>query len=244
MTVSGASLLLAMFPCIVVPLSVGAVQSDLVTARVSKLMASDGAEGDEFGLAVSASGTTVIVGAVGEDERGDEAGAAYIFQSRGGAWLEVAKLTASDGEAADQFGRSVSVSGDTAIVGASGDDDSGAESGAAYVFDRSGGAWVRVATAKLTASDGAANDQFGSSVSLSGNIVNRRRALRRQQRALLWLRIRVRKERWGLAGGNQADRFRRGTRTIASVCPFRCPATPPSSARPSPAAPALPTYSR
>ena len=73
------------------------------------------------------------------------------------------KLTAADAAAGDQFGLSVSVSGDTAVVGAFGDDDAGSTSGSAYVFVRSGGAWSQ--QAKLTAAGAAAGDQFGRSVS-------------------------------------------------------------------------------
>jgi len=85
---------------------------------------------------------------------------------------EVAKLTASDAAADDLFGRSVSISGDTAIVGAVFDDDAcptdpDCNSGSAYVFVKNGATWTR--TAKLTASDAAADDFFGDSVSISGD---------------------------------------------------------------------------
>ena len=79
---------------------------------------------------------------------------------------EQAKLTASDAAANDSFGFSVSVSGDTAVVGAWGDDDNGSYSGSAYVFVRTGSTWTE--QAKLTASDAAADDRFGVSVSVSG----------------------------------------------------------------------------
>ncbi len=82
-------------------------------------------------------------------------------------WSEQAKLLASDGAAEDYFGSSVSLSGDTALVGAVYDDDNGADSGSAYVFVRSGTTWTQ--QQKLLASDGAVGDQFGGSVSLSGD---------------------------------------------------------------------------
>ncbi|MCH7638885.1 MAG: FG-GAP repeat protein, partial [Bacteroidetes bacterium] len=89
----------------------------------------------------------------------------------GPAWaqlLEDHKLTASDGATGDRFGISVSVSGDRALVGAYRDDDMGNQSGSAYVFVRQGdGSWLEVD--KLNASDGASNDYFGHSVSLSGD---------------------------------------------------------------------------
>ena len=85
-------------------------------------------------------------------------------------FIERKKLTASDGAADDLFGWSVSISGDTAIVAAPGDDDHGSDSGSAYIFSRDqGGAdnWGQVK--KLIASDGAADDCFGGSVSISGD---------------------------------------------------------------------------
>ncbi len=78
------------------------------------------------------------------------------------------KLTASDGAAGDYFGSSVALSGDTALVGAAGDDVGvNTDQGSAYVFVRSGTTWTQ--QAQLTASDGAAYDHFGSSVALSGD---------------------------------------------------------------------------
>ena len=76
------------------------------------------------------------------------------------------KLTASDGAALDQLGYSVAIDGDTLVAGAIGDD---AAQGAVYVFQRSGGSWVF--NAKLTASDGAANDFLGTSVAIDGDTI-------------------------------------------------------------------------
>ena len=81
--------------------------------------------------------------------------------------IEVAKLVASDGAAGDYFGYSVAVDGDTALIGAYGDDNNGSNSGSAYVFIRSGGSWVR--QAKLTAPDGASSEYFGVSVAVDGD---------------------------------------------------------------------------
>ncbi len=136
-----------------------------------------GAADDRFGSAVSISGDTVIVGAPGDDlGSNSNQGSAYVFErNQGGAdaWGQVKKLTASDGAQADNFGVSVSLSGDTAVVGAwyadIGDNN---EQGTAYVFERNqGGAdnWGQVK--KLLASDGAADDYFGTSVSVDGNTI-------------------------------------------------------------------------
>ena len=105
---------------------------------MKKLTASDAQAGDVFGRSVAVSGDTAVVGASGEDAGGDFAGAAYVFQrDQGGAgnWGEVKKLLASDAQADDFFGVSVAVSGDTAVVGATGEDAGAANAGAAYVFE-------------------------------------------------------------------------------------------------------------
>jgi len=132
-----------------------------------KITASDGASDDYFGYSVSISGDTAIVGAYGNDDKGSYSGSAYVFVRSGTTWTEQQKLTASDGAAYDIFGESVSISGDTAIVGARHDDDKGSSSGSAYVFVRSGTTWTE--QQKLTASDGASSDWFGWSVSISGD---------------------------------------------------------------------------
>ncbi len=136
-------------------------------SEVAKLTANDAAPNDRFGGAVSISGTTAIVGAGYDDDRGDDSGSAYIFEQSAGTWRQVAKLTANDGAANFRFGEtSVSLSGTTAIVGAWGDGEHGSWSGAAYVFEHSNGNWSQVA--KLTPRDGTAGDEFGYAVSLSG----------------------------------------------------------------------------
>jgi hypothetical protein len=133
-----------------------------------KLLASDGIGSyDVFGQSVAISGNYAIVGANGNDDKGSESGSAYIFELSNGTWTEKQKLLASDGAAGDYFGRSVSISGNYAIVGANNSDDKGIESGSAYIFELSNGTWSQ--KQKLLASDGAASDFFGYSVSISGN---------------------------------------------------------------------------
>ncbi len=135
----------------------------------ARLSASDGAEGDYFGYSVSLSGDTALVGAYGAniDGKADQ-GAAYIFKMEGASWTQQAKLSASDGAEGDYFGYSVSLSGDTALVGAYGADIDGmADQGAAYIFVKDGATWTQ--QTRLTASDGAESDRFGYSVFLSGD---------------------------------------------------------------------------
>ena len=132
--------------------------------EIIKVLASDGAADDEFGLHVDISGNWAIVGASSDDDNGSNSGSAYIFQYNGTTWIQAAKLTAGDGAANDNFGSSVGISGNTAIVGANGDDGS---RGSAYIFSYNGSTWLQ--SQKLTASDGSVNDIFGFSVSISDN---------------------------------------------------------------------------
>ena len=100
------------------------------------LTAFDAAPGDYFGRSVSISNDTIVVGAFGEDSNGSDAGAAYVFVRDGGAWNHQVSLHANDAASSDYFGTSVSISADTVVVGAYGNDDDGSESGSAYVFVR------------------------------------------------------------------------------------------------------------
>ena len=83
--------------------------------------------------ATSISGDRVIVGVSGDDDNGNRAGAAYIFENVSGKWFRKGKLKAREGKTEDFFGCAVSISGETAIVGAYGDDDNGDSAGAAYI---------------------------------------------------------------------------------------------------------------
>ncbi|CAK0870066.1 unnamed protein product [Prorocentrum cordatum] len=143
-------------------------------ARLLKLVASDGAEGDRFGLsvAVSSDGARVVVGAYYDE------GSVHEFDGNTGERL--LKL-ASDGYSYDTFGRSVAVSSDGArvVVGASEDDDQGTRSGSVYVFDGTTGERLL----KLVASDGLRRGPRGG-----GGLRGRQR---RRQR--IWLRVRVRR---------------------------------------------------
>jgi len=145
------------------------MRSGVTWAQQAKLVASDGASGDYFGLAVGLSGDYAVVGAWGDNVAGDSSGSAYIFVRTGTVWIQQAKLEASDGFADDRFGRSVAISGDYAVVGAYGDDDGGGAAGSVYVFERTGPFWNE--TAKLTASDGMGGAHFGLAVAISGDYI-------------------------------------------------------------------------
>ena len=159
------------------------IGSSLTVSGNLKLLASDGAGGDNFGKSVSISedGLTVIVGANGDDDNGYSSGSAYIYTYNSGAWNETKITAEDDGAGNDNFGWSVSISGDglTAIVGAYKDSDNGTDSGSAFIYKYINGTWTkqtfditangvtRQNQSKLTPSDGAAGKKFGYSVSVS-----------------------------------------------------------------------------
>ncbi len=139
------------------------------------LFASDDDDQDAFGTSVAIHGDTIVVGAPEEDAAANNAGAAYVFdRNLGGTntWLQRKKLTASNAAADDAFGTSVAIAGNTVVVGALRGDGAVADTGTAYVFDRgSGGAnnWGQVKL--LVASNQAAADEFGHSVSISDDTI-------------------------------------------------------------------------
>ncbi|MCH7847929.1 MAG: hypothetical protein IIB53_06150 [Planctomycetes bacterium] len=143
---------------------------DTTTGRqIAKLLANDGAAGDNFGFSVAISGTIAIIGAITDDDNGDDSGSAYLFDISDPANpTQLFKLLPDDGAADDLFGRSVAIGGppgrEIAIVGAYQDDDNGINSGSAYLFDATTGRQI----GKLLPNDGAANDWFGISVAISG----------------------------------------------------------------------------
>eukprot|EP00585_Thalassiosira_rotula_P000176 CAMPEP_0196160266 /NCGR_PEP_ID=MMETSP0910-20130528/46740_1 /TAXON_ID=49265 /ORGANISM="Thalassiosira rotula, Strain GSO102" /LENGTH=732 /DNA_ID=CAMNT_0041425195 /DNA_START=21 /DNA_END=2219 /DNA_ORIENTATION=+ len=130
----------------------------------AKLLAPDGSAYDYFGWTVAIFGDTVIVGAPG-----DEAwtGSAHLFVRNDGIWTHQAKLSAPDGSAEDDFGRSVGIFRDTVIVGAPKDSNDGVCAGSVHLFALDDGIWMH--QAKLLAPDGGAKDWFGQSVGLFGD---------------------------------------------------------------------------
>ncbi len=142
-----------------------------VWKQQAKLSANDGAESDFFGGAIALEGDTLAVGAR-DDSIGANAlqGSAYVFTRSGAVWAQSAKLVASDGALNDHFGGAVALSDDMLVVGAVFNAvGANARQGSAYVFARVGAAWVPAQ--KLTASDGAAEDNFGSSVALRDGVL-------------------------------------------------------------------------
>jgi len=142
----------------------------LTPTQVAKLLADDGAEDDIFGCSVAVDGDTAVIGALHDDDNGDESGSAYVFiRDDSGTWTQQAKLLADDGAEYDWFGCSVAVDGDTVVIGAVADGHNiGYSVGSAYVFTRDGdGTWTQ--QTKLLNDDGEAEDGFGWSVAVDGD---------------------------------------------------------------------------
>jgi hypothetical protein len=152
------------------------VRSGTEWVQQAYLKASNADAQDHFGASVAISGNTIVVGAPDEDSaaqtvNGDQtdnstvgAGAAYVFIRTGTSWVQQAYLKGSNTDAADSFGQSVAIDGNTIAVGAHNEDGA---SGAAYLFARSGSSWGQ--QARVRASNADANDGFGSSVALAAN---------------------------------------------------------------------------
>ena len=137
--------------------------------EVDKLVASDATAGDQFGNAISLHGNRLIVGSPRDDDNAFNSGTAYVFEYNGNNWIETGKLTPDGSVFEEFFGSSVSLDGDRVLIGAYNSTyiSSTARSGSAYVFEHNGVSWGQVG--KFYASDGAANDLFGFSVSIAGD---------------------------------------------------------------------------
>jgi hypothetical protein len=120
-------------------------------------------KGDRFGSCISISGETMVIG---NQSSTDNTGAVYVFTRSGGVWTQQQKLVASDAAAGDFFGGSLTIEGDTIVVGANGNDE---DTGAAYVFTRENSVWSQ--KMKLVAKDGAKGDMFGCSVAISDKTI-------------------------------------------------------------------------
>jgi hypothetical protein len=135
-----------------------------VWTPAAKLVAEDGALGDRFGTSVAIDGATVLVGASYDDDSEQaNSGSVYVFEGSGATWAQTQKLTASDAAIDDLFGASVSISGNTAAIGAYAEND---DEGAVYVFTKTSGTWGE--SARLTDAVPRAANRFGRSVALSG----------------------------------------------------------------------------
>lgn len=137
--------------------------------EVAKFIASDAAEDDSFGRAVAFDGEYLLVTAPGNDEKADNAGAAYVFLRTDGTWRELSKITAPDAVSGDGFGSAAALEGNLAVIGAAGDNEPNGASGSAYIFERNQASWIQ--QDKVIARDGTTNDFFGETVDISGDYV-------------------------------------------------------------------------
>ena len=170
-----------------------------VWAQEAYLKASNNDAGDLFGVAVSISGDTIVVGSYGEysnqtsitngttassNNSNSNSGAAYVFKRTGSTWAQEAYLKAPNSNANDRFGNSVDVSDDTIVIGAwledssqttitngttASSNNSNSNSGAAYVFKRTGSTWAQ--EAYLKASNAGASDFVGFPSAISGDTI-------------------------------------------------------------------------
>ena len=190
MRVSSLPLIVAALSCLlasVTPRRAAAQPQSLPQSAILQQHDGDRDPGDAFGSAVAAWGTRLIVGAPGDDERGVDAGAAYVFLRKDGTWMFEAKLAPVTLRPGDAFGTSVSIDDAGAVVGAPGDDvvtnDAGAQigtmvdRGAAYQFARSGTTWslARRLQPFVPATDPGASligpgDAFGATVAIRGTV--------------------------------------------------------------------------
>ena len=137
-----------------------------------KIVPLDPAAYDEFGTGVAISGNTAVIGAPKDDDNSaTDSGSVYVFVRSGTTWTEQEKLTGGSGTTSVQLGHSVSISGDFVVAGARYTSDDGTNSGAAYVFRRTGTSTWHSGTKILASWDAAAGDQFGQSVAIDGDHV-------------------------------------------------------------------------
>jgi len=143
----------------------------LFSRMLESLFPSDISANDYLGSAVSISGDYAIVGDFGDDYMASNTGSAYIFHRTGPeSWDSGTRIVSLNPAAQDYFGETVAISGDYAVVGCANKDENGANSGAVYVYHRTGvNAWASVT--KITQPTPQAYDMFGVSVSISGDYI-------------------------------------------------------------------------
>ena len=155
---------------VLVALGIAAAALGGSPCELAKLLAGDGASGDDFGASVAVDGDVAVVGAPEDDDDGSSSGAAYVFRFDGAQWVQEQKLTAADASAFDDYGFAVAISGDTIVIGAPRDDTAaGDAAGSAYVYTFDGETWG--GGFHLFASDAQADDRFGHSVAIDGETI-------------------------------------------------------------------------
>ena len=159
------NLILLAFFILSIPTSFGQTWDEII-----KITASDPGSHDRFGESVAIEGNYAMLGAPNDDDGGSGTGSVYVFErdDDDDLWIQTQKLNHSDPEVSDWFGQDISISGNYAVISTRYTDGAGSQSGSAYIFERDeDGLWSEIQ--KLTASDAAAGDRFGSSVSMDND---------------------------------------------------------------------------
>ena len=145
-----------------------------VWVEEQKIIAADAEAFDFAGWAVAVRGDTVFIASRVDNDQGVSTGSVWVYRFQGGSWHEVQKLYASDAVFGELFGHAITLGDGVAVISAIHDDDACPKdelcnSGSAYVFRFDGVQWVE--EAKLVASDGEADDEFGNALAIEGDIV-------------------------------------------------------------------------
>ncbi len=150
------------------------VRENGVWVQQAKLEASDGVGGDNLGVSLDINGDYLAAGALGKAAAGGftQRGVAYVFRRNNCNWIEQAKLEPNEANDYMLFGEDLSIQGDVVVVGAEGDDDLGAQTGAAYIFSQSTGNWTldsKIVPPDATGGNVLTATRFGGSVDLDND---------------------------------------------------------------------------
>ena len=146
---------------------------DNIWNQVNKIFASDGESLDSFGESIAKKGNRLLISASGDDDNGNDSGAAYIFDFVEDQWLEIKKIKPNDGEDSDNFSAfgSIELTGDSVFIGSplSEEEISVHSSGSAYVFGLVNNVWTE--TNKFIPNESAAEDFFGDTLGRSNDML-------------------------------------------------------------------------
>jgi len=138
-------------------------------AQEAQLLPGDSDDADEFGIDIAIDGDTILVGTPRDDENGPDAGAVYVFRRVGGVWSQEAILRTPDSSEGDDFGWSVALDGDRALIGAPFHDGDELDAGGAYIFERNGNTWSEAQ--RLLPRDPLNGAWFGRAVGIAGEFL-------------------------------------------------------------------------
>ena len=138
-------------------------------AQEAQLLPGDPDAGDEFGIDIAIDGDTILVGTPRDDEHGADSGAAYVFRRVGEVWRQEAILRTPDSSKGDNFGWSVALDGDRALIGAPFHDGDELDAGGAYIFERNGNTWSE--TQRVLPRDPFNGAWFGRAVGIAGDFL-------------------------------------------------------------------------